>query len=215
MLHARKCISHNRQGTGLVKIKRIHVKNFRSIKDQEVSCDNQTIFIGSNGTGKSTILKALQAFFDLTFKPTVDDYFAHDPQKPIEITVVFTGLNETETKDFSSHIHNGEMSVTRAFGGENSEDGNFQGLIKGCKDFEAARSATKADDKKREYKRLQNDGYSDLPHATTKDAIDSALAEWERENPDKCHLVKDGGQFLGFKSVGGGKTSTGNKFYND
>ena len=48
-----------------MKIKTIKLKNFRSYKD-EVSIDfgDLTAFVGKNDTGKSTILEALDIFFN-------------------------------------------------------------------------------------------------------------------------------------------------------
>jgi predicted ATPase len=36
-------------------VKMLHVKNFRSIIDECIDCDNLTVLVGRNGTGKSDI----------------------------------------------------------------------------------------------------------------------------------------------------------------
>ena len=194
-----------------MKIKKIHIKNFRSIKDQEVDCGNQTIFIGGNGTGKSTVLKALQVFFDLTFKPTIEDYFAHNPKEPIEVTVVFAYFTETEQKDFESRIHNDEMSITRAFGGEGAENGTYHGLITGCPSFQPVRTASNATDKQAAYKKLIEGGY-ELPKWTKQADAEKELEKWEENNSEKCTYIKDGGQFFGPKNIGGGKLQKASNF---
>ncbi|MBX3722414.1 MAG: AAA family ATPase [Turneriella sp.] len=45
-------------------IKKISVKNFRSLKDTEINLEALNIFVGQNDAGKSNILKALNLFFN-------------------------------------------------------------------------------------------------------------------------------------------------------
>lgn len=44
-------------------IKALHVKNFRSIFDERIDCDNLTVLVGRNGTGKSSFLRAMEMFY--------------------------------------------------------------------------------------------------------------------------------------------------------
>lgn len=44
-------------------IKRIYIKNFRSIKSTLIDLENINIFYGLNDVGKSNVLKALNLFF--------------------------------------------------------------------------------------------------------------------------------------------------------
>src|SRR6267142_2048635 len=43
-----------------MKLTRLRIRNFRSIKDLEVELDESTIFIGSNDSGKTSIVDALR-----------------------------------------------------------------------------------------------------------------------------------------------------------
>ena len=45
-------------------IKHIYIKNFRSIKEVNIDCQKLNIFSGLNDAGKSTVLKALNLFFN-------------------------------------------------------------------------------------------------------------------------------------------------------
>ena len=47
-----------------MKIKKVKLHNFRSYRDVEVSFDNLTALVGKNDIGKSTILEALDIFFN-------------------------------------------------------------------------------------------------------------------------------------------------------
>jgi KTSC domain/AAA ATPase domain len=48
-----------RWGREAMIIKAINVKHFRSILDEGLDCDNLTVLVGRNGTGKSSFLRAL------------------------------------------------------------------------------------------------------------------------------------------------------------
>jgi len=59
-----------------MKITNLHLKNFRCFKDYELSLGEQTtVFIGKNGTGKSSVITALKYALSFIFsKYKVDDY---------------------------------------------------------------------------------------------------------------------------------------------
>jgi len=48
----------------LLKIKKIVIKNFRSIESLSIDCSNITTFVGANDAGKSNVLRALNLFFN-------------------------------------------------------------------------------------------------------------------------------------------------------
>ena len=48
----------------MLKIKKIGIKNFRSIENVSIDCSNITTFVGANDAGKSNILRALNLFFN-------------------------------------------------------------------------------------------------------------------------------------------------------
>ncbi len=59
-----------------MKITNLHLKNFRCFKDYELSLGEQTtVFIGKNGTGKSSVITALKYALSFIFsKYKVGDY---------------------------------------------------------------------------------------------------------------------------------------------
>ena len=54
-----------------MNIREIRVKNFRSLRDANLSCDRLTAIVGRNGTGKSSFLRALELFYDQTATATL------------------------------------------------------------------------------------------------------------------------------------------------
>src|SRR5947199_62509 len=47
-----------------MKIKQVRIHNFRSLREAEIDFDTTTCFIGPTGAGKSTVLGALDWFFN-------------------------------------------------------------------------------------------------------------------------------------------------------
>jgi putative ATP-dependent endonuclease of OLD family len=43
-----------------VKIRRLHIRNFRCLRDVEIPLDDVTVLIGENNAGKSALLDALR-----------------------------------------------------------------------------------------------------------------------------------------------------------
>ena len=195
-----------------MKIKRVHIKNFRSIKNQEINFCDQTVFIGANGTGKSTVLHALNAFFQIKFEPKKEDFFAHNQNDPMEITLVFSNFTKQEKKDFESRVHNEEITVTRIFGGSSNENGDYQGMISGNPEFAECRATKGAREKRDIYGKLISEKGYQLPKVTSQAEVEKNLSSWELENPDKCELVRDGGNFFGAKNVGAGKLQNATNF---
>lgn len=77
-----------------MKIKQLFLKNFRSYSSEvSVKFDNLTTFVGPNDIGKTTILEALNAFFnESTVKLDESDFCVVNKTLPIEISVEFTDL---------------------------------------------------------------------------------------------------------------------------
>lgn len=46
----------------MLKIKQIHIKNFRSIVNTILDVEEMNVFIGLNDAGKSNVLKAINFF---------------------------------------------------------------------------------------------------------------------------------------------------------
>jgi predicted ATP-dependent endonuclease of OLD family len=86
-----------------MKLKKLILTNFRAFKDKTViEFNNLTVFVGQNDVGKSTILEALDIFFNekdaiVTFDS--NDYNVYNQDKKIIISAVFTDLPDEVTVD--------------------------------------------------------------------------------------------------------------------
>jgi len=73
-----------------MKLSQIKLENFRCYKNETIiDIDDLTILIGKNDSGKSTVLDALDIFFDDKKCPDKDDACVHGDEARVKITCVF------------------------------------------------------------------------------------------------------------------------------
>jgi predicted ATP-dependent endonuclease of OLD family len=184
-------------------IKSINVKNFRSVLDETLHCDQLTVLVGPNGSGKSSFLKALDLFYTTNPKFSVEDFYAEDPSKDIEITITFMELDEEEREHFASYLESDRLTVTRVLslaGGKSSA--KYHGSSLQNAEFAAIRVASDAATRKKVYEKLQEDPkYADLPKWKKQEDALASLKTWEMNHPELCTRQPDDGQFFGFTEV--------------
>ncbi|MFT8963438.1 MAG: AAA family ATPase [Lacticaseibacillus paracasei] len=79
-----------------MKLLRMALKNFRGYKNADIRFDDQmTTIIGKNDIGKSTIVDALEIFFNnSTVKIDPDDAYINGDPKEVKITCEFSDIPE-------------------------------------------------------------------------------------------------------------------------
>ena len=190
-----------------MRLIKVHVKNFRAISDLEVDVGQHTVFIGSNGVGKSCILKAVDKFFSKSANVSIEDFHEKNVQDPIEIVLTFRDFSAEETEVFSSKIHSGEMAVARIFyaGAAARDNGKYFGLSLRNESLQAVRAIEGAVPRRAAFNELVgNEGFEDLQVATNANQISEHMELWEAAHIDQCTLFRDDGQFLGFTNVARG-----------
>ena len=87
-----------------MKIKKVAITNFRTIKCAEFYFFQYMVFVGKNNSGKSNIMKALDVFFGR--KPVEDDFRLEGKKREneISITLTFIDLLEGEEKLYQGNI---------------------------------------------------------------------------------------------------------------
>ena len=196
-------------------LKSAHIKNFRSVRDVSVTFESQTAILGGNGTGKSTVLKALERFYGSSTSVALDDFFGRNVDEPIEIALTFKDFSPEEIELFGSRISQNAMTVVRVFearGGRNS--GNYYGLTTGHAAFQTIRRTDGATPQRTAYTALRESDtvYSTLQNVRRADEIEGQLSAWELANPQLCESIRDDGQFLGFTNVAKGSLRKATSF---
>jgi putative ATP-dependent endonuclease of OLD family len=110
-----------------MKIAQVRIRNFRCYRNEfALSFDELTCIIAKNDAGKSTVLEALEAFFNLEKVDAEDRSIGVANAVPIEITCVFRDLQPSLVVDSDATIspHNeyllnaeGFLEITKKFSG--------------------------------------------------------------------------------------------------
>lgn len=189
-----------------MRIKRVHVRNFRCILDEALDCEPLTALVGPNGSGKSTFLRAFELFYTTSPRVSVDDFYNGNASQDIEIAVTFTNLSPKAAEKFAPYLDKGDLTVVRVLSLKDGKPSTrFYGSRLQNPDFRPIREAQNKTDVRRIYEEFRKRAeYSALPAATSADAALAAIEKWEQENPNRCTRQRDQGQFFGFTEVGQG-----------
>lgn len=114
-----------------MKIKHVTIQNFKAIKYFEEYFGPVTSFIGYNGGGKSSILQAINWFFE-GHQLNEDDYFAEcvrsegnislEKSSRVKVEIVFNELNDIDRINFGKYARSEEMVLSREVSiGENAK----------------------------------------------------------------------------------------------
>lgn len=166
-----------------MRIQSVHIKNYRSIQDVRLELTDITVLLGSNGTGKSSMLHALNWFFnggDLEH----DDITASSADQTISVEVAFAQLDEIDRKSLEKY-GTGEAAIfTRTW--QPNQGGKLTGRARAYNDFEAIRDIGGATELRARYNALR-EGNLDLglPTVRSKDAALTAMNEWEQNHPEQ------------------------------
>ena len=193
-----------------MKIESVRIENFRSFKDETIRFDDYTCFVGANGSGKSTVLNALNVFFRQykdsktnLAKLTSEDFHHKNTNNPVKITVAFTDLSDVAKDELSDYVRQDKLIVSSVAEYDSNTDsaevkqyGNRLGLQDFRKYFEADKNGEKVPELKLIYQKLQ-ETYVDLPNASTKPKMAEALRGYEVNHPDDCDLIPSEDQFYG------------------
>jgi len=107
-----------------MKIRKIEIDNYRSLKEVEIYPRDILTLVGRNNSGKSNVIKALEFFFDGSAS-LIDDncFFNNDFSVPIKIFITFEELTEWEEEQFKSWMKGNELIIGRIV--SYNEDGSF------------------------------------------------------------------------------------------
>lgn len=97
-----------------MKVVKLTITNFRGIKSAEILLSGNSVFVGDNNSGKSTIFEALDLVMGpdrLARHPVIDEhdfyageYIKDGTSQEITIEAIISGLNEEQTRHFGNYI---------------------------------------------------------------------------------------------------------------
>ncbi len=185
-----------------MRIEKLAVKNLRSIRELSVGFDEVTALLGGNNAGKSTVLRALELFFEAAPRLSLDDYHNRGDDD-VEVIVEFGSLVPAELEEFGTAVDEGKLTVKRVFSKQNDNNLHYEALAKSYPPFAEARAHTGKADRIRSYNSLvaETEG---LEAVRSADAADQAMLDWEANNPEKLKLAFRRG-FFGAPNVASGK----------
>ncbi|MEU8603111.1 ATP-dependent nuclease [Streptomyces parvulus] len=184
---------------------RARIENFRCLQLAEVRFDGVTSIIGPNGVGKSTILRALDWFFngEKGTSLDLDDLCVEAGSSRIRVEVEFDSLTTQDRAELGHYAPDGVDSLVIWRTWDNGDD-KITGKGMTFPPFEAVRSQPNATSKRKAYNSLREERPDlELPSAGSEALVEEAMIVWERNHPDR--LVESDIQannFFGFAGKG-------------
>ena len=192
-----------------MKIEKIHIKNYRSFKDQEILMDDYTTFVGPNGAGKSNVLEALNVFFgESETELSEEDFHGRNTEEPIEITITFSDISDAVKEDLSDYVRKGEderdkliVSAIAKFTPNTGEISIKQVGSRLCiqefaEFFKRDNDGAKTDKLLEIYESIRK-SFPNLAEAKTKKKAREELKKYEEEHPSDKVLLRSSDSFYG------------------
>ena len=196
-------------------IKSVEVKNFRSIREASLNCDNLTAIVGRNGAGKSSFLYAIDAFYDIAAPITEEDFFDRDIASPIEIRVTYGDLRDDEKEEFQPYIKDDKLIVTKRISSENARivQRYFAAALQ-IPQFAEIRGKPGKRDRVSAWNELLDSGeLGDLGgRVKSADEVERLMTEYEVNHPELMEPIEREEQFFGPRNIGGGKLDKFTKY---
>ncbi|KAA9007776.1 ATP-dependent nuclease [Histidinibacterium aquaticum] len=182
-----------------MRIKQIHIENFRSIKKSTIDCVRFSSFVGPNGAGKSTVLNALNLFFGEISNFSEEDFHQRDDSLPIVVKITFHELSDEAIEEFSHYVRSGLLVVQAEVAKE--PDGTFKKTVRGERlvfpPFKSFFETSGASPRKQVFDKLRED-HPGIESATNDGAREAALLTYEEALPDEeKELTPSGAEFFG------------------
>lgn len=98
-----------------MKLFRLRIHNYRSIKDVEIDVPDMLIMLGPNNHGKSNILCALEFGLSTSAKPERDDFFSFRPEdeSALWVEMTFNSLTAQEQTTFRKYLRSDQTVCIR------------------------------------------------------------------------------------------------------
>ncbi|WP_158274435.1 AAA family ATPase [Cellulomonas sp. WB94] len=174
-----------------MKIGRVAVKGFRSLAEVTIDLDDYAAFIGANGSGKSSVLYALDWFFN-GGQLTESDVHGHVEGQSlpdgacVEVAVTLTDISRHDRVRLGPYGRSERAEFRKTWRAQDDKT-KVVGNAKQGPGFAEIRAMTKVGDFRPAYEALRRSlaGLPDLGRLAGKPEIEAVLAAWE-DNPSNA-----------------------------
>lgn len=186
-----------------MQIASIEIENFRSLSHLKLEIEPLTKLLGANNAGKSTVLSAIELFFNPAPKVTELDHHKKNTSQPISVTIQFKNLTPIEAAEFANALIDGRLTITRDFSCATVEANGYAVAARANPEFSPIRLEA-GNRKLAAYRELATRYGGALPPVRSTADVDQALQDWETANPDRLVTEKIR-SFFGATNVANGK----------
>jgi len=182
-----------------MRIKKILIKNFRSIREETIEFDNLTVLVGKNGAGKSSFLQAIRYFFEPNKKLEVEDFYNRTINgNTVETKMTFCNLTKEETEAFKKYTRRGTLTVNKVYKGDSK--GIYYGYTKQIPEFKEILDSNlqKVQMRNKFNELLSLEKFKNLEKATSYDNMKDIMENWIEKHPEQCNILPVGTEFYGF-----------------
>lgn len=188
-----------------MRISQVRIENFRAHQNTIADLDDLTVLIGRNGSGKSSILYALDFFYNVNAVLTGDDVYASADEE-VAITVTYSDLSESELNEFGLYVRNDLLAVVKK--ARRDQPGKYYGIVPQLPEFVEVRSKIGASSQREAYNELRQSGRIPGLHAVrSQQELFQVMDEFERNpaNAGLLQLLERQEQFFGDRRAGAGR----------
>jgi putative ATP-dependent endonuclease of OLD family len=194
-----------------MRIETVTIRNYRSLKNVTLQVDDYGAFIGANGSGKSSVLYALDWFFNATPLSEIDVHGYKEggvlePGATIEVSLTFTALTDKDRERLQQYGRGDRAEIRRTWYADTKQTKTV-GNAKQGPGFAEVRTDQPIADRRKMYRELRAivTNLPELAGTASKDAILDALIEWESNVSHSPLLIEiadsDATQMMGWNGA--------------
>lgn len=194
-----------------MRIAAVTIRNYRSLKDVTFEIDSYAAFIGANGAGKSSVLYALDWFFNGT--PFTDSDIhgyaegsSPEPGASIQVSVSFADLTDSDRERLQQYGRGDRALIRRTWYADTRETKTVGNAWQGP-GFAEVRADQGIAQRRNAYNDLRSSftDLAEIERLADKDSILAALRDWESRPENSAKLVEladaDASQMMGWNGA--------------
>lgn len=191
-----------------MRLQRLKVHNYRSIRDLDLECRNMVTLVGPNNHGKSNLLSAVEFGLSTSAKPTKEDFFAHRNDNELWVEMTFCKLTDQEINTFKRYVRSdGTMCVRKSC---RIQDGtlvtSYNGWLEQPDEHWLRRENAGEYANKEKIATTPLKEFAPQDGRITKTMVEEAQQQYIQAHRAELQFTKalEDGAFLGQKNIGGG-----------